>query len=295
MAPRRSFISDLPRVFVGSAAVEQGLLTTAQLRGPRVVPVLHGVYRPSWVQQTHELCCEAAALVLPEAVLITGRSAATVRGVPLAGARDEVEAIVPFGIRAPRLRGVTVRQTMTPGPPDTAVNGLRLARPLRIAFDVAARRQQPRAVAYLDALARAGIVDLDSFGQWLGACHDNDVVGVRAALADTDPRAESIPESEMRVILRRAGFAPVVQYVVRDGGRRIMRADLALPELRIAILYDGAWHALREQLEKDRVQQRLMQQAGWMTVHVTAQLLRTPTALVAAVAATVDRRRVEER
>lgn len=93
------------------------------------------------------------------------------------------------------------------------------------------------------------------------------------------------------MILRRAGFAAEVQYVVRDGGRRIMRADLALPELRIAILYDGAWHALREQLEKDRAQQRLMQQAGWLTVHVTAELLRTPSALVAAVAAIVDQRR----
>lgn len=291
VAPRRSVIIDLPRVFVGSIAIQQGILTPAQLRGPGVVPVLHGVYRPSWVEHTHELCCEAAALVLPEDALITGRSAATVRGVPLAGARDEVETVVPFGIRAPRLRGVTVRQTMTPGPPDITLNGVRLAHPLRIAFDVAARRPQPRGVAYLDALARAGIVDLDSLRAWLAVCHDNDVVAVRAALAETDPRAESIPESEMRVILRRAGFAAEVQYVVRDGGRRIMRADLALPELRIAILYDGAWHALRKQLEKDRAQQRLMQQAGWLTVHVTAELLRTPSALVAAVAAIVDQRR----
>lgn len=253
--------------------------------------VLHGVYRPSWVEPTHELRCEAAALVLPREALITGRSAATVRGVPLAGARDQVEAIVPFGMRAPRIGGVTVRQTMTPGSPDITLNGVRLANPLRIAYDLAARRPQPRGVAHLDALARAGMVDLDSLRRWLSTCHDNDVVAVRAALEETDPRAESIPESEMRVILRRAGYAVVVQHVVRDGGRRIMRADLALPDLRIAILYDGAWHALREQLEKDRAQQRLMQQADWLTVHVTRELLRTPPALVAAVAATVDQRR----
>lgn len=255
------------------------------------MPVLHGVYRPSWVEATHELRCEAATLILPSDARITGRSAATVRGVPLATVRDDVEVIVPFGIRAPRLRGVSVRQTMTPGPPDPTLNGVRLAHPLRIAFDLAARRPQPRAVAYLDALARAGIVDLDALRTWLARCHDNDVVAVRDALEQTDPRAESIPESEMRVILRRAGFELAVQYVVTDGGRRILRADLALPELRIAVLYDGAWHALREQLEKDRAQLRLMQQADWLMVHVTAQMLRTPPALVAAVAAVVEQRR----
>lgn len=290
MPSNRVVLIDLPRVFIGSAAVEQGLVTARQLRGHGVVPVLHGVYRPAWVELTHELCCEAASLVLPSQARVTGRSAATVRGVPLAGARDDVEVIVPFGMRAPRLRGVAVRQTMTPGPPDLTVNGVRLAHPLRIAFDLAARRAQPRAVAYLDAIARAGIVDLDALRIWLATCHDNDVVAVRDALELTDPRAESIPESEMRVILRRAGFTPEVQYVVRHNGRRILRADLALADLRIAILYDGAWHALREQLEKDRAQQRLLQQADWLTVHVTAELLRTPSALVATVAAMVGRR-----
>jgi very-short-patch-repair endonuclease len=180
---------------------------------------------------------------------------------------------------------------MTLGPGPTDVGGLRVAHPVRIGYDLAARRPLERGTAYLDAAVRAGIVDLEEMREWLLRCHDNDVVGVRAALAECDPRAESIPESELRVILRRAGFPVVVQHVIKDGARRIMRADLALPELRIAILYDGAWHALRDVLENDRAQQRALQQAGWLAVHVTANLLRDVTALIAAVAAVVDRRR----
>lgn len=162
-------------------------------------------------------------------------------------------------------------------------DGIRLAEPLRMGFDLAARRPLPRATAYLDAAARHGLIDLESLRLWLFTCHDNDVVAVRAAAAGADPRAESIPESETRVILRAAGFDVVVQYVVRNGARRIMRADLALPDQRIAILYNGAWHALRDQLEHDRRQLRELREAGWIVVHVTADMLRSPRDLVAAV------------
>lgn len=291
MRPRRSAVIDLPPVFVGAAAVQERLLTAAQLRGPAVRQVLQGVYRPVWIDPTHELKCAAAALILPDVARVTGRSASTVHGLALASPTDDVEVVVPFGGRVPRIRGVMVRQSMSPGPPGPVIDGIALAHPLRVGFDLAARRPLARATAYLDAAARAGQIDLDALRAWVATCHDNNVTDVRAALAEADPRAESLPESEVRVILRRAGYDVVVQYVIRDAGRFIMRADLALPELRIAILYDGAWHALRTQLERDRAQQRALQQAGWMAVHVTGSLLRSPTDLVAAVGAAVARRR----
>lgn len=290
MVVKRATIIDVPDVFVGSVAVAEGLLTEPQLRGRSVRRVLHGVYRPAWVEVTHELRCRAAMLLLPDAARLTGRSAAATQGVDLARTMDDVEVVMPFGSRAPRIRGVSVRQTMSPGPLGPELEGLRLAHPVRVGYDLAARRPLTRATAYLDAACRAGVVDLERMQEWVCGCHDNDVVGVRAALAECDPRAESVPESEMRVILRQAGFPVVVQHVIRDGGRRIMRADLALPELRIAILYDGAWHALRAQLEHDRAQQRALQRAGWLSVHVTADLLGTPSSLVGAVAGAVAQR-----
>ena len=168
--------------------------------------------------------------------------------------------------------------------------GVRLVDDLRLGFDLAARHPRPRAVAHLDAAARAGLIDLRRLGSWELTSHDDDVVAVREAIARADPRAESLPESQVRVILQDAGFDVVVQYVVHGPRGRIIRADLALPELRIAILYDGAWHALRSQLEHDRRQSRLLREAGWLGVHITAEVLASPRQVVAVVQTAVDAR-----
>ena len=291
MPPRRRLAVDLPDVFLGSHAINEDLVTTAQLRGTGVRRVMQGVYRPAWVPESHGLRCAAAALILPDAASVTGRSAVTLQGLSLAHTTDDVEVVVPALTRSPRIRGVVVRQSVSPWPTGSLRDGVRLAHPLRVAFDLAARHPLPRATAHLDAAARHGLVDLDAFGDWLRTCHDNDVVDVRAALAHADPRAESLPESEVRVVLRQAGYSVVVQHVIRHRGQRLLRADLALPELCIAILYDGAWHALRTQLERDRAQLRELSKAGWLVVHVTADLLRSPHQLVAAVGAAVAQRR----
>jgi hypothetical protein len=82
--------------------------------------------------------------------------------------------------------------------------GGRLATPMRLALDLLLGRALPDAVADLDA-----------------------------ELAD--PRAEWLPESKLRVYLVLDGLAPVPQYWIQDGGGRIARADLALPEYKIAI------------------------------------------------------------
>ncbi|WP_460435207.1 endonuclease domain-containing protein [Angustibacter speluncae] len=112
---------------------------------------------------------------------------------------------------------------------------------------------------------------------------DHDVVAVRRAFGLVDPRAESLPESAVRVHLVLAGFDPTPQYVIRVRGRVVARVDLALVEHRVAVEYDGAWHALREQLERDRARLNHLREAGWVVVHVTADLLRRPADVVAAV------------
>lgn len=69
----------------------------------------------------------------------------------------------------------------------------------------------------------------------------------------------------------------------------VARVDLAIPTLRVAVEYDGAWHALREQLEADRRRLNALAEAGWQVVHVTAAMLRTPDDIVAAVRAAMSR------
>lgn len=277
-------------MFLGRDAVQQGVLTVQQLRGPLVSRVIQGVYRPAWIPLTHELKCRAAALVLADGSAVTGRSAATLLGVPLAGPADPVEVCAPESRQIPRRQGVRVRQYRGTCERPTNHDGVPVASPHRMAFDLAARACLPESVARLDAVARAGLLDPVAFAAWLGGRHDNDVVAVRAAACLVDPRAESAPESRTRIILRGAGFDVTPQHEIRFCGRVIARADLALVDLRVAVEYDGTWHVLREQLAHDRQRLNRLNQAGWLVVHVTADMLTAPAQVVAAVESAVRQR-----
>jgi len=108
---------------------------------------------------------------------------------------------------------------------------------------------------------------------------------VRAAVELADGRAESPPESELRVVLAQGGFQVTPQVLITDrNGRHIARADLAVDGYKVAVEYDGAWHALREQLESDRARLRRLRDGGWEVVHITAKdLAGDPRAICDAV------------
>lgn len=281
---------DLPRVFLGATAVAEGWLAKDDLRGPSVVRLLQGVYAPSWVTRDHTLVCEGAGLVLPAGVQLTGASAATVLGLAWLRHDDPVEAVTEERDRRSVRRGVRVRRSRRDLEPGRAWRTAVLASPERVAFDAACRAPLPTAVARLDALAAAGHLDLDAMVGWLQGRRDGGVARVRAALELTDPRAESLPESRLRVLLVQAGVDVTVQHVVRDrSGAFVARVDLAVVSARVAVEYDGRWHAQPDQLEKDRRRLNKLQAAGWTVVHVTAADMSDPGRVVAMVVAAVAR------
>lgn len=291
MRPFRRPTEALPDVFIGSDAVRAGLLTARQLRGPHVARVLQGVYRPAWVPLSHRLKCQAACLVLPDTVVITGTSAATVLGLRLADPHDDVSAALPMGLTVPRRFGVQLRRVSDQHPAGPVLDGVRLAHAHRLAYDAAVGKALPQATAVLDALGRHGIVEVGEFRAWLVGRQDNGIRAVRRAAALVDVRAESQPESISRVLLQQAGFEVVPQYRVVVGTRVIARVDLALPELRIAIEYDGRWHEMDVQRSLDNERLAKLRSNGWTVIVVTAELLRDPRRLVATVAAAVAERR----
>jgi very-short-patch-repair endonuclease len=104
-----------------------------------------------------------------------------------------------------------------------------------------------------------------------------------------DGRAESPPESRLRFVLIRAGYPVVPQYDVhRPDGRWIARVDLALPELRIAIEYDGREvHDRPDVFVRDRRRQNDLVAAGWTVLRFSAADLRSPDLIVNAVSRVV--------
>jgi hypothetical protein len=281
----------LPPVFRGSQAVACGALTRGQLRGPAVRRLCRDVYTDARRRVTHELRCRAVALAVPDGAVVTGRSAATVRGVRLCWPEDAVQVLAPPEMRLGHRGGLDVRRTeIEPDDWQPWAEG-RLATPMRLALDLLLGRALPDAVADLDAVLRARMVERAAVATLVARRCDNGIVLARRAVELADARAESLPESKLRVQLVLDGLAPVPQHWIEDGSGRIARVDLALPEYKIAIEYDGDWRDGESwALNRDRDRLNRVHAAGWEVVFVTAPLLRDHVRLQATVRAAIARR-----
>ena len=287
----RSTLDDLPQVFLGAEAVRRGWLTPDQLRGPLVQRLLPGAYAAAERPRTHALRCAAAGLLVPPGAMLTGASLATVRGCGLLRTDDDVEVVLAESAFRSRVRGIRQRRVVVPlAPPAGFWGDLPTADPARMAFDLAVGRPLAQAVARLDAAAHAGLVDVRVLREALAQHRERGVVAVRRALELADGRAASPPESELRLLLAVAGVAVTPQVVVRTvDGAFVARVDLAVDGTRVAVEYDGAWHGLASQVDRDRARLNALQDAGWTVVHVTAEMMRDPAGVVAAVRRAVAR------
>jgi very-short-patch-repair endonuclease len=112
------------------------------------------------------------------------------------------------------------------------------------------------------------------------------------ALSLCDPRAESPPESALRVHIHQAGLTrPTPQYRVMADGEFVARVDLAWPRLKFAVEYDGQWHVDPRQLADDRTRLRALQSVGWVVFHVTRSDMADVDALMRELGTALDRRR----
>ncbi|WP_380168545.1 endonuclease domain-containing protein [Jannaschia sp. R86511] len=102
------------------------------------------------------------------------------------------------------------------------------------------------------------------------------VRGARAALPVLDGRAESPPESLLRLAALDAGLpAPTPQLVVRDGaGRFVARVDLAWEPHRVLVEYDGRHHLEPGQRWRDLLRRERLEALGWRVVVLTAEDFR---------------------
>ena len=273
-------------VFRGSAAVEAGVLTRGRLRGPEFQRLFRDVYVRASVKVTHELRCRAASLALPDGVAITGRSAATVRGVRIAWPEDPVQILATPATRLGRRKGIDARRSVIdPSDAEPWAYGL-LASPMRLTLDLLLDSPVPEAVAGLDAVLRAGLVDREHIAAMVAGRSDNGIVDARRAVDLADPRAESLPESVMRVHLVLAGLDPVPQFALALDRGPDVRFDLAFPRRKVAVEYDGDWRdGELWALNRDRDRLNRVHALGWEVVFVTAPLLRDPRRMVRTVLA----------
>jgi hypothetical protein len=275
--------------FLGVEAVSAGVLTKDHLRSSAWRRLFHGVYADSRLPVGHKLLVQGAALLLPPDAAVAGRSAAHLYGAQLADADLPVTVACPRRWRA--AAGIrVVRRALEPAQRRT-FGGVPVTTPLATAYELARSLPLEDAVVWLDALGRVRALRPRDLRDYTAAQRGSrDWRQATRAVELTDPRAESPPESRVRLLLALAGLpTPVPQYAVLYQGEFVARVDLAWPQFKIALEYDGQWHADSDQLTRDRRRVRDLNALGWYVYPVTSADVRDPTGLVAQVRALLCR------
>jgi hypothetical protein len=252
--------------FRGSEAVRRGKATAKQLRGPRYQRVLRDVYVPAGTAVDLAVRSQAAYVLADGQAVLSGFSAAEVLGASCAPADAPAELTIIRG--RPRLTGITVHRDHLHPDEITTASGLRVTTPLRTAFDLARRLPLREAVVAVDALARVGRFDPHELAtlrhRHFGARGNVRLTEVQRL---ADPRSGSPMETRIRFGLVTHGLpAPVPQHPV---GPYFL--DLAYPEVRLGIEYDGREHLTPHRARRDLERQAYLTAAGWTILRFSAE------------------------
>lgn len=230
--------------------------------------------------------CRSLATVMPPTQFFSHGTAVALWGGPLPGRVERLDVGVHAPRTAPRRRGVRGRSVV--GVDVVERDGLRLVAPadawVQLAPLLAREDLVAAAEGMLPSRHRDGVVELAAFGAALSRLAGHVGVGVaRAALPLLRPGVESRPETLLRLLIRDAGLPePLVAPEVPVRGGLVLHPDLAYPELRIAIEYEGDGHRTDVwQWRSDIERKERFQDAGWHVIRVTADhLFRAPRQLV---------------
>ncbi|HET6908102.1 MAG TPA: DUF559 domain-containing protein [Mycobacteriales bacterium] len=250
------------------------------------------MFRGVWVHvslpDTRELRLAAAKLLLPDRAVLCELTAAWVHGADVRRVDDlDLHVGFPPGTRIRNQAGLVVCQE-TLAPSDIlVVDGVRVTTPVRTAFDCLRLLRGMERLVVADALTQLQRVTVEEIAAYFAGQRRRRNLRIGAALVDQiEPLSESPMESRLRLVLIAGDLPrPTAQYEVRraDGGF-VGRVDLAYPELKIAIEYDGAWH-WKQRREDDR-RRAALRALGWdVLVYSADDIYGTPDNVVAEVRA----------
>lgn len=275
-------------LFIGSDALVSGQVSRHFLR-TRFTAVYPDVYLPRDVEMTAVLRAQCAWLWTHRSGIVAGRAAAALHGAKWIEARFPAEVIHP-NRRPPN--GIKIWSDGIAADETQNVGGIAVTSPARTMFDIACRYSRLPAVKAMDALARAtGVTAVQALAiaaRYPGRRH---IRRAREALLLVDGGSESPQETWLRLLVISGGVPPP-QTQVRvfdEYGQVVARLDMAWPELKIALEYDGDHHwTNRGQLQRDIRRTEMLRELGWIVIRVTA--LDTDASILGRVAAAFARR-----
>jgi Protein of unknown function (DUF559) len=266
--------------FLGSDAVQQGNLTPRELSAV-FRRVYRNVYLPRSVELTPVQRARAAWLWSGGKATLVGMSAAAVLGTKwidpkLPAELSRKDRHCPRGI---------VGHTYDLQPDDwLSIDGMRVTTPARTALDLGRTLRLDKAIPSLDALMNATSFKVDEVLAIAdGRPGMRGVRRLRCALEYVDDGAESPQETRVRVLLVRAGLPkPETQNEFADEyGEVRIRVDMGWREWKVGVEYDGVQHwsdARQRSWDIDRL--AILEDAGWVVVRVSAEMLRRPDVII---------------
>lgn len=260
--------------FRGSVAVAEGVHTWGVLRGQRFQRLFPDVYLPADAPLDLRTRSRAAFLLVSGGGALGGYSAADLHASPCAPLEAPAEVIIAAGDLRTR-PGLLVRRDTLDADEVCVLGDLRVTTPLRTAYDLARRLSLVEAVVAVDALAaRGGFAPEAIFELVRRYPRARGRAKLGRVVELSEPDSESAMETRLRLLLVLAGLPrPVVQYPVAGAW-----LDLAYPEARLGVEYDGQYHLDPVQLSRDLRRRDRLAELGWRVIPVTAaDVYRRPT------------------
>lgn len=260
-------------------------LTADQVRHPRFARPTRGVRLPAGVALTPRTKAAGVLTVAPDDATLTDVSAARDWALPLPPwlSDDDVASVaVARGGTRRRRAGVRGRRLTLPDDHLVRRDGLLITTPARTWLDCAAELRPQDVLAMGDAVLHRRLAsqrELARMVRW--GRGRRGVKAARMVLPWLDGRAESPPESSVRYFLLVAGIPrPECNLDIIEDGEWLARADLAWPEAKVIVEYDGAVHLPEEQRRYDAARRNLLQDRGWLVIVLTARDLGRPHQMV---------------
>ena len=270
----------LPTPFHIREARELGV-TPGRLRAKDLDAPFHEVRAPSAPATVVELA-RAYAVRMSNDQFFSHATAALLHDMPLPRRmmrRRVVHVSVRKPLFPPQGRGVKGHVSSRTRPL-VAAKGLRALAPAETWCELASELNHNELVIAADYLVRrrwpaSTLTKLNAVVAEMGSRRY--VRALRAALADVRPGTDSPKESELRLLIVQSGLPePVIHFEVHDAdGGFVGTPDLAYPQLKIAIEYEGRVHQTdRDVYTADIARRELLAREHWIVILVIDSHLR---------------------
>ncbi|BBZ41781.1 type IV toxin-antitoxin system AbiEi family antitoxin [Mycobacterium conspicuum] len=259
-------------LIIGSEATAKGTLTPYQLRSSYTA-IHPDVYVPTGTELTATQRAYAAWLWSKRRGVIAGQSASALHGAKWVDHRKPAQLL--YQNRHPPKGIVTWSDRFAPHEVQL-IRGVQVTTPARTAFDLASHYPLGKAVAAIDALARATRLrpaDAELLADRYRG-HRN-IRRARQALALVNPGAESPQETWLRLLVVEAGYpTPQTQIPVYGPfGELVGIVDMGWEERKLALEYEGDHHRTNRRVFNNDIarHETMTTDLGWIVIRVTAE------------------------